>query len=232
MEYTWTNETDAAVDEKLGLIAVRIPFRVRPASGESKLATLKRAIAIRPSEIDDLGLPLIRRSLKEDRDGSYLVTFQFDGVDDPGKADGREDYSLEGTTSEDPIESHPEIQTLIDKYSGEVDDDGKVKFPISIEANGKPIPNPLYGIKSYMVPGLVWTRSFLATSFPDDLARQLGAIGTPPSGNGQSPPRLSGKRDWIMVRLRADWRGNIWRGAESWMVSGENGATPDVYPYR
>jgi hypothetical protein len=34
-----------------------------------------------------------------------------------------------------------------------------------------------------------------------------------------------------MLRLKADWRGNIWKISESWMSSGRGGAVRDVYRY-
>ncbi len=234
---SWVNSTDAAVDEALGIISVKLPFTVTP--GATKIATLKHALTFYPAELTELGLPYTKRNLKERPDCGYDVTFDCEGHFKPDEAEG-EEFSLDGTTSDDPIESHPRLDELVQKYFPEGTtlkqarkEDGSILFPITIGVNGDEVPNPLFGIKTYLVPGLVWTRTFATQYFPDNLARQLGCIGTPPVGKkGQRAPQLWGQRDWIMVRLKADWRGNIWKVSESWLVSGPNGATPDIYRYR
>lgn len=235
---TWTNQTDAAVDEKLGIVAVKFPLVVEPREG-SKMATLRYALTFTPPELAELGLPLIKRDLKERADCGYEVMFSCEGHFNPDTADG-EEFSLDGTTSDDEIESHPEIEMLVQKYFPEGttlkqarNADGHIIFPATLTVNGEEIANPLAGTKTFFVPGIVWTRTTATREFPESLARQLGCLGTPPVGrDGQRPPKLDGKRDWIMARLKADWRGNIWKWSESWLMSGPNGATPDIYRYR
>ncbi len=235
----WTNATDAAIDAKLGLVAIKLPFTVSP--GATKIATLLHALTFFPPELAEISLPMIKRNLKERPDCGYDVTFEFEGHFNPKDADG-EEFSLDGSTSDDPIESHPEIEMLVSKYfpegttlkSARKTDSGDIVFPPTIkDINGEDTPNPLYGTRNYLVPGMIWTRSFVTQDFPTGLARQLGCIGTPPIGNlGQRPPSLEGTRDWIMIRLKADWRGNVWKVSESWQVTGRNGAAPDVYRYK
>jgi hypothetical protein len=236
-EIVWINATDAAVDEALGIVTVKLPYTVKPSL--TKMATLKEALTFVPADLTELGLPLLKRNLKERPDCGYDVTFDCEGHFKPESADG-EEFTLDGASSDDAIESHPEIERLVQKYFPEGTtlqqarkEDGSILFPITLQVNGKDVPNPLFGIKTYLVPGLVWTRTFTTQFLPDDLARQLGCIGNPPVGKkGQRVPTLAGQRDWIMVRMRADWRGNIWKCSESWLVSGPNGATPDIYRYR
>ncbi len=237
LQHVWVNATDAAVDEALGIVSVKLPFSITP--GASKMATLKHAMTFVPPELIELGLPYSKRNVKERPDCGFDVTFDCEGHFKPESAEG-EEFSLDGSTSNDPIESHPDLEKLVAKYFPEGttlakarQQNGDIVFPITFTINGEEQLNPIYGVRDYYVPGLIWTRTFATQYFPDNLARQLACIGNPPVGKkGQRVPVLHGKRDWIMARMKADWRGNIWKVSESWMVSGPNGIAPDLYPYR
>ncbi|MES2393232.1 MAG: hypothetical protein V4555_16435 [Acidobacteriota bacterium] len=265
--HDWTNQTDAAIDEKLGLVAVKVPFTVTP--GDSKMATLKHALTFFPSDLDEIGLPMVKREAKERNDGGFDVDFHFDGHFNPDSADG-EEFSLEGSTNDEKIEAHPEIGVLVKKYyPGKTlktaqNENGDIIFPATISGTASAnvnqfvagpqiygqlssgglgnaltadigedsdsVPNPLFGVKTYLEPSVVWTRTFLSKDFPEGTSRQLGTIGTAQVGkNGQRPPA---GREWILVRVRADWRGNIWRISMSWLQSGRHGFPPDVYRFR
>ena len=232
------NATDAAVDEKLGIVAIRLAYLLKPntGAGETPIKHLRRALTYQPTtDLADLSpLAVIKRTAKQnERDGAYLVSFDLEGHFSPDSADG-EEFNLEGSTSEDKIEAHPDIQMLLEKYNGKRDDDdGKITFPIFLEVNGQKERNPMHGVESYFVPSLVWTRSWVGPSFSDSIVRALGTIDTPGVGRrGQRPPSLSGGRNWLKMRAKADWRGNIWKVSESWMLSGPGGWNPDVYRYK
>lgn len=227
------NAVDAAIDEKLGLVALRLPYLIKPEEGEGAIALLKRALAFMPTE--DLAqlapLVLIKRTPKQQQDGPYVINFDLEGHLTPETAEG-EEFSLDGTTSEDRIESHEAIQLLIKKYEGKEGDDGKVTFPVTLKVNGETQRNPMHGVESYLNPGLVWTRTRTGLSFPDSVARALGTIDTPPVGaKGQRPPQLARGRNWLKIRVKADWRGNVWKWSESWLLSGPGGFNEDVYRF-
>ena len=232
MSFILTNATDAAVDEKLGLLAVRIPYVVKPESGEHPFALLKRALTYFPPELSEFSpLVLMKRNPKQRSDGAFDVTFDLEGHFKPDAAEG-EEFTLDGTTSEDPIEAHDQLQMLIAKYKGKRGDDGKVVFPLTLEVNGQTERNPMHGVSSYLVPGLVWSKNYVSLSFGDSVVRGLGTIDSPPIGRqGQRPPSLAGGRNWLKIRAKADWRGNIWKISESWLLSGPGGWNPDVYRY-
>ena len=233
------NATDAAIDVKLGIVAVRLAYLLKPNTGVGETPTkhLRRALtfSVPSADLADLSpLAVIKSSQKQrEDDGAYVVSFDLEGHFAPDSADG-EEFNLEGSTSEDKIESHPDIQMLIEKYNGKRDDeDGKVTFPIAFEVSGTQQNNPMHGVDSYFVPGLVWTRSWVGPSFSDSIVRALGTIDTPPTGaRGQRPPAASGGKNWLKIRAKADWRVNIWKVSESWMLSGRGGWNPDIYRYK
>lgn len=228
----WVNETAAAVDEKLGLIAVQVPYHVAPITGESKLETLQRALTFLPTELDSFFLPRVKRDVREQGDGSYKVVFSFDGKADPENETG-EEFSLDATTSEDPIESHEDIKELIETYAGERTDEGKVIFDLNLDLDGEEVKNPMHGVSAYLVPGMVWTHTFVRRRFDRTMVQGLGCIDHPPTGsNGQAPPALEGKRNWLLIRVRAEWRGNVWKISRSWMMSGPGGWNELVYRWK
>lgn len=222
--------TDAGVDEKLGLVSIKMPYAVAPRS--SLGATLQVALFFIPVEVSSIGLPVVKRDVKQRAEGGFDVTFLLEGHFEPTAAHG-EEFSLEGTTTETRIEAHDNLRMLIEKYDGDPKEDGTVKFPIELSINGQTVGNPMHGVKGFYDPGLAWTRSILSQELPQSLVEALGCIDTPPSGSqGQHPPRLAGRRNWLKVRARAEWRGNIWKLSETWMLSGKGGWNPDIYRRR
>jgi hypothetical protein len=83
----------------------------------------------------------------------------------------------------------------------------------------------MFGVMDWSVPGLIWNRNWIAATLPGALIDELGTITTPP-GN---PPQLSGDRNWLCVRVRAQQRGNVWRIQQSWQLSAPHGWIPEMY---
>lgn len=236
LDHEWINESDAAVDERLGIISVKLPFTVTP--GATKLATLQHALTFLPDEVKNFGLPLIKRDVKERPDCGMDVGFLMEGSFNPATAEG-EEFTLDGSTADEKIEAHPEIEMLVAKYfppgtslKSAVNDNGEIIFPVTLNIDGEDQRNPLAGVRTFYLPGYIWTRSFVSQNFPRGLARNLGKVGNPPVGRlGQKPPDDGGP-DWIMIRLQASWRGNLWKISDSWLNAGPGGSVPDVYRYK
>src|SRR5205823_534761 len=104
--------------------------------------------------------------------------------------------------------SHPDYQLLLETYQGTEDASShRAAWPQTIGEHGD--RNPMHGVESYLVPGIVWTRKYVSTALPS--VTRLGTIEQPP-GN---PPELSNGRTWLKIRVRATWRGNIWQIEET-----------------
>lgn len=224
---------DGSVDPKLGIVALKL---------KCWAPTLLAAI-LAPAPAIGVGLvenqPRQFSRMPAGDEAGYEVSLTLEGHTQPDQADG-EEYSLEGTTSEDPIETHPEYQALLDLYNGTEDaSSGKAKWPKTISGGeqtfaGQPdgsAPeqrNPMHGVEGYLVPGLTWTRKSVSRTLPYSIIRSLGTIDNPP-GN---PPELSGNRNWLKIRARATFRGNVWQIEETWLLSGPDGWVPEMYRYR
>lgn len=156
--------------------------------------------------------------------GGYDVTSTIEGHQTPTAADG-EEFEIQGTTSEDKIETHPDFELLLQNYEGTERDSqtGRAKWPKNL--GGFDVKNPMHGVEAYLVPGLVWTRKWVSTQLDLGYIRRLGTIDTPP-GN---PPALDGNRNWLLVRITGTWRGNIWQFTAAWMLSGRDGWVPEMY---
>ena len=111
---------------------------------------------------------------------------------------------------------------------------GKMVWPKSLkDSDGGEGRNPLAGVESWRVPGLIWTRNFVAPAVPAAMIQQLGTIFSTLPGNPtrlQNPPGLDGSRDWLAIRARGRQRGNIWQLASSYELSGPHGWVPEMYP--
>lgn len=227
-----TESVSGAVDEKLGLMALRIPGHWKAGSGDTWVSALRDALAWMPAEITGLGLALVKRDIKPSPSGGFEVVFNMDGHYAPSEADG-EEFELDGTAAENRIEAHDEIKRLIEKYDGQRKDDGTVTFPLTVSVNGREIENPMHGVKGFYLPSLMWTRNTVSDQFPLTMVRALGCVDTPPTGKrGQRAPTLTGNRNWLKMRAKGTWRGNVWKITESWLLSGPGGWNPDVYHYR
>lgn len=158
--------------------------------------------------------------------GGYDVTSIVEGHLTPTAADG-EEFEIQGTTSEDKIETHHNYDLLLEVYSGNEDaTTGRAKWDKTIGDTGD--LNPMHGVESYLVPGLVWTRKWTSLKLDLGYIRRLGTIDNPP-GN---PPELDGNRNWLLIRITGTWRGNIWQFSASWMLSGPRGFVPEMYRQR
>lgn len=202
--------------------------------------TLLMARRFAPDDvIQGIGLPVMRRTYKQEWgngrlldlgiDGAYKITWGLEGMQNPQDGENGVQFSGDGTLAEDRPETHPDLPKLINDYDGQIDADGRLSFQPTITVSGIEVKNPLYGWSKWMNPGLVWTKTYLALSPSSSITYMLGKIDTPPSGPGGYLPSLPGKRNWLKVVGKPDWRGNIWKVTESWMMSGDGGWNSDVY---
>lgn len=224
-----------SADEKLGLIAVALPY-----TAPMEKATDAEQIAWCRSFIPDpypFTVPIVRREFHQTVSGRWELTLYFDGHPDSDSTTfapaGREpdEFELEGAVEELDIESHPNLETLLSHYEGNVEPNNSVKFPFELvekDGDGKAFPNPMFGQNKWTSPGMVWTRHFVAKLFPADLLRQLGKVTGSVPGN---PPKLWGKRAWICERITGVYRGNVWKISMSWRMSGPGGVVSEMFDF-
>lgn len=174
-----------------------------------------------------LGLPITDRKGVLDN-GDWILTLTHEGVRDGVEVE--ETFELDGSTSEEPIETLPDFQALAKKYKAVMDGDKLEGWSQTVTIDGKAVKNPLLGVTAYLATGAVWRRSFGTPDFPDGLLKELGCIYTPTGA--KSPPALPEGRTWLKRSLKAVWRGNIWQVTEEGLASGPGGWNRDIYRVR
>lgn len=216
------NSLDGSRDPLLGIVAVRLKCRAE---------SLLDAITQPPPSI---GLALVEnqprtfsRDVSGDQ-GGYIVEITLEGVTNPESAEGDE-YALDGSSGTEPIDTSNRLLTLREVYKYDksaTKKEGRTVWPPEIaDENGGTKPNPMAGVDVYHAPSLIWSHRWVSRTLPQRIVGNLGFIDNPP-GN---PPELSGNRNWLKIRARATWRGNIWQIEESWELSEEGGWVPELY---
>src|ERR1051325_9201106 len=145
-----------SVDEKLGLVALTVPY-VSPDNLQTDAELIAWCVTVVPDPLPVSGVPLVSRKFSQMPSGAYKLELTFDGSQDPDNAEG-EDFSLEGTLSEDRIETHPRITQLIEDYQAKKLPDGHYFFPPTLFTEdpnsvaigvGERTRSPMSGTDSY-----------------------------------------------------------------------------------
>ena len=195
-----------------------------------------------PLDILPFNIPQVR-FLSGQQGGVKFGTAQwfFEGAEPnaPLNPDGEQyEYSFDGSFNQEPIQSHPNLQFLLDTYGGTVDADGDIRWELNLPdsakgrvgglrlpktKDGKP-KNPLFGTESWLALGAVWSITYAVRALPDDLLDDVGCIVTP-RGNPPTPA----DRNWLKMAPVGRKRGNVGQVTERFMLSGIGGWVPDVY---
>jgi hypothetical protein len=161
-----------------------------------------------------------------DKEG-FDVVISYEGHPDGDKASA-ESFEVEGSTADEPIENHHDLQVLKKVYGPTKTQNGRILFPemIKDKGTGQTAHNPMYGVESWVIPSIIWNRNWVSQTLPGDIVSDIGTITSSPPGN---PPQLSGDRNWLCLRVRATFRGNVWQLQQSWELSKPHGFVPEMY---
>ena len=223
-----------SIDEKLGLLALALPYTA-PKELLTDAEQLAWCATFLPSPMP-VAVPIVRREFRQAASGRWELTLYFDGHPDADSTtfapagQEPEEFELEGALEDLPIETHPNLATLLSHYEGFVQN-SKAVFQEELsekDGNGEPFKNPMFGVDQWRSPGLVWTRHFISKRFPAELISQLGKVTATVPGD---PPKLWGKRAWILERISAVFRGNVWKISMSWRMSGPGGVILEMFDY-
>lgn len=204
--------------------------------------TLEQARRWIPEQlVADIGIPVTRRTFQQEwgnakllnagaKDGAYKVTLTLEGVENPTDTEQGVQFDADGDVDEQRIESHPDFSFLKEKYGGTINEEkGEVVWPETIAISGETLPNPLFGAKDFLVPGVIWTKTYCTLRPSATVTQRLGKIDQPPRSPDGYLPDLPGRRNWVKIVGKPTWRGNIWKVVEAWRMSAEGGANEDVY---
>ncbi len=223
-----------SVDERLGLISLVVPYTC-PASYVKDAEQIAWCLSFIPNPAP-VDVPIIKRSLRQDDSGRYVLELQFDGASNAaqysfGNVVSAAVYELDASLSKEPIEKHPNLFNLRAKYIGVREASGKIVFIEKLVADGgtQLVANPMFGVDSFLAPGVFWTETTLTPFDPSRTSYDLGTLTSSPPGN---PPRFEGRDYWILMRVSAEFRGNIWKLRRSWQLAGPGPVVPEMYEYK
>ena len=165
-------------------------------------------------------------------DGVAEITWTFRAEWADGGSSGTEGstkiYDLQGSTSQEPITSHPRYKEIYEKYAiterdgepvwMEKDPDNK-SGTTGLSSAGETVTNmsPLYGVKDYLAANAVYrlTKYYKGRGqIPALLIKKVGKIDTP---EGLTDPGPAGR--WLRSGVSMRQMGDAFQVTISWMAS-------------
>lgn len=207
--------------DKTGLFTMTVPFYVEELTQVTQVG-----------RTSPLGLKETNREFEDIEGAGFEVSVTYEGFED-GIDEGEIEYDFDPSFSEEPIESHPLINELIEHYEGQVDSKSKkVTFGSTLASRGggtskkgKTRKNPLSGLSTYVSLRSVFRMTYTKRSLPASLFKDIGTIKDSLPGGFPTP---SG-RDWLVMPPKVSERGNAFQITEEWMASPPGGWPKSIY---
>lgn len=164
------------------------------------------------------------------------IDLHFEGKDTSfASTDTVLDISVDFTTSQEPIESHPNFCSRIggsptaqlhgaffDATTGEF-----LGFPVVDPDEPEQLPSRFAGLRSYLMPQETFTSSTVEFDYPSPTEiATIGQVFDP----GIPLPALPGTRSWVNTGIRVQNIANVYyRTQKTGMLSGPRNWIPEVY---
>jgi hypothetical protein len=173
-----------------------------------------------------------------------IYTYTFEGIA-VNHGEKFIEFELEFTMNQQPIETHPNFEALNEIY-GHYDAINRIwpqfiteqAAAVGLQSQRRQagaVLNPLFGVSSYLEPGLIYRISFTDTDVDQDFLMDIGTIAIPPKF-GDAFPELqtwitsaTPNRNWLKLAPKIHQRGSCIQIVEEFMLSGYRGWLPDVY---
>ena len=165
----------------------------------------------------------------------YELSITYEGSGFDGEfAEDTNDYSMDLSFSEEPIESHPNFLNIMETYGGVLGEDQRVVFPPTIpssqgESNGLTeeggeTKNPLFEQKTYLALRAVFRHTYYTSRRP-----KLDRIGNIVKGipGGFDTPE---GHDWLVMPPKAQRKGRgQYQVTQEYLLSEFGGWPKEVY---
>lgn len=156
------------------------------------------------------------------------IVMEFAGIP---KNDTEPVYEFIGELSQEPIETHPDFDKILEAAGltlADVQSSGDNKvftgFPDSVKESDNKFVQALYGVESYLLAGGTWRMTYCTRREPRADTKRYGKIDTP-AGN---PPSFD-DRNWLYYRFNYEERGKTYRVVKEWKLGGRGGVNELVY---
>lgn len=177
--------------------------------------------------------------------GLGIYTYTFEGIATVHNKKWFE-FELEFTTTQEPIEVHPNFAEL-NRIYGPYDAINRI-WPQYISAQSQAVGlaakgteqgaiiNPMHGISSFYLPGLTYRLSYTDTDIRKEVITGIGSLQEPAlpvggqfEGIGLILHSFGGNRNWLKMAPKVRQHGSCISITEEYMLSGYKGWTPDIY---
>jgi hypothetical protein len=176
------------------------------------------------------------------------VEVEFEGIDPNDEDDGdKKVYTLEGTSSQEPIESHPNFHAFAGdwknqklaisnpRFQTEVGpDQGKFLGFTPLVQGGSGKINPYAGVESYLSPGFIYTERSVEAKAPSGATisadmNKLGEVDTPPDSDVMPELNPDSGFEWLLVGASIREVGDGVEISKRWRLSGRRGWLNAIY---
>lgn len=193
------------------------------------------------------GVPLVGRSFQPGNDPqAYAVTVSYEGKAPDGQPTGvgvEETVEGEALFIQEPIELHPRLEALLERFGGFRDTDGRVKFADTVPSKGSgggsglsrgaksSATNPMAGRTTFAVAGCEVLHSYVRETLPSDIFADLNQIldNLPSSLPSNARPVTPRGRNWMKMAPRWVARGNVVQIFDRYRLSPPGGFTRELY---
>jgi len=228
-----------------GAVGSRDENKISTFSVPYYVTTFKEVITVGKGNVN--GLVESTRSWQAWNDGTdgWIVTVVYKGhmdedsqTEDPAET---EQWNMDFDFAEEPLESHPKLQTIKDAYGGYLDEN-ELKFPELLPNNSKSKSglgkkslkpgdkNPMFGVSTYAVMTARVTRSWSAKKIPKTAVNDIGKIyKSIPDAPDEINEIDFGDRTWLAMPPKISQNGNVWRIENEWLLSPPAGWVEEVY---
>lgn len=197
-------------------------------------------LTVAPALFEGLSQKPGGRSWSPEKNGMWQVTVVYEGapgdIPDP---EAKENFQWLPNRSVENIESHPDIQSLIDEYGGIPGADGKYTWPLKTpkkKADGGGAlwnapaaaddTNPMHGAENYVRKGLSVRWSFVSRSFPYAWVGKDGQVLESIPGGWKTPKGRNWSVSVESIQSRGVGQSLAWEAVIDFHLSEKGGWKP------
>lgn len=198
-----------------------------------------------PDEYDNVVLMSLKVTETGDNCGHIKVDLHYEGKDITSTITGiATNVTIDFTTSQEPVESHPDFVTSIGgtpdtsggnpgpKHGANFDLRTKefIGFPVVDPSEPLALPSRFAGVRSYLMPQETFTSNTVEYDYPS--AEDIATVGQAfdPLVLGISLPAIPGTRSWLLSGIRVTNIANVYyRTQRMGMLSGPRNWIPEIY---
>lgn len=156
------------------------------------------------------------QSAQAEEGSQHIVTATYEGL--AAEKFRQTSYAWDPATSQDPIQSHPDWDTILKTYQGREDPpaSGNFVWP-DLKAKKGTSKNPMNGVSSYLTLGGTWSEMKAVEEIPGDLWDEMWALVSVVPGDLPTPDN----RLWLVLPPRLEKRGAAFTVTRLWQLTGE-----------